>query len=190
MWCVLSLRMQPEEEWRPVRDGEAEFEVSDLGNVRIPARMTISVRLGVENVQRRPPQRLSPWIGSQGYLLVAQQRDGKRTKHLVHRLVARAFVPGESPGMTVNHINGKKPDNMPSNLEWITKAANTAHQWRTGLINIRGERHPSAKLRDAEVVEIRRRLLEGHKALRLAKEYGVSDALIYKIGRGRKPVVA
>jgi hypothetical protein len=181
--------MQPEEEWRPVKDGDAEFEASNLGNIRIPARTTIGIRLGVENVQCRPPQRLSPWVGNNGYLHVAQQRGGKRTKHLVHRLVARAWVPGEKPGLTVNHVNGAKLDNLPSNLEWITKAENTAHQWRTGLVNIRGERHPSAKLRDAEVVEIRRRLLDGHKAIRLAKDYGVSDALIYKIGRGKKPVV-
>ena len=51
----------------------------------------------------------------------------------VHRLIAEAFVsnPGNLP--EVNHKNGMRGDNLPSNLEWVTSQENKIHAIETGL---------------------------------------------------------
>lgn len=138
------------------------------------------------NTQRRPEKLICRWRANSGYLAVTQKTGAECSKHLVHRLVARAFVPGEFPGASVNHKDGNKLNNVPENLEWLSLADNTRHQWRTGLIDLRGEKHPLAKLTSDDVAEIRRRLLVGHRAVRLSKEFSVSVSLIYKIGDGTK----
>jgi hypothetical protein len=51
----------------------------------------------------------------------------------IHRLVAKAFVIGYKDGYVVNHINGVKTDNMPSNLEWISDIDNKHHAEFSGL---------------------------------------------------------
>jgi len=51
----------------------------------------------------------------------------------IHRLVAKAFVPGYAKGLTVNHIDGNCRNNTPDNLEWCTIQENLDHAFRTGL---------------------------------------------------------
>tara|TARA_R110000822_G_scaffold27790_3_gene82674 strand:- start:4 stop:441 length:438 start_codon:yes stop_codon:yes gene_type:complete len=127
---------------------------------------------------------MSPFIQNNGYQHVAPKFGASRKKLLVHRLIAKAFVAGWFDGATVNHKDGDKLNNLPQNLEWMTLAENTSHQWETGLVNIRGQRHPSAKLTDAQSLEIAARNAESPTLL--AREYGVSVSMIYKIRQGRK----
>ena len=52
--------------------------------------------------------------------------DGKgHHTHYVHRLVAMAFVSGDT-SLTVNHIDMNKLNNRADNLEWISHADNLA----------------------------------------------------------------
>ena len=59
-----------------------------------------------------------------GYIRVGFRKNNQRYDLAVHRLVARAFVPGYFDGAVVNHINGIKNDNNPKNLEWTTQKRN------------------------------------------------------------------
>lgn len=52
----------------------------------------------------------------------------------IHRLVASEFVIGYKNGYIVNHINGIKTDNTPSNLEWISDIDNKHHAKFSGLL--------------------------------------------------------
>lgn len=73
---------------------------------------------------------------------------------LVHRLVAKLFIPNPNKYSDVNHINGIKTDNMVTNLEWCSRSQNTLHQWKTGLVNTRGERSPNSKITEKEAKKI------------------------------------
>lgn len=111
-------------------------------------------------------------------------KDGRRTRERVHRLVALAFCSGAADGLTVNHIDGDKSNNVARNLEWVSLARNTQHQWETGLIDLRGEKSPMSKLTSKQVVYIRRLLAQGIPAHTLAVVAGVSHRMIGKIRDG------
>ena len=131
-------------------------------------------------------RRLSPYKGRRGYLEVAAQKGGIRVKETVHRLVGMAFVPGYAEGLTINHINGVKTDNRPENLEWVSRARNTRHQWETGLVDLRGERAPGSKLTSKQVVYIRKLLSRGVPAHTLAVIADVSPSTIAFIRDGKR----
>lgn len=174
------------EVWRPVGGFEGFLEVSDHGRIRTLDTIRTGVRCGKPHPQLKKGVVMSPFVLNNGYLCVAPKFGDIRKKLLVHRLVALAFVDGYFEGATVNHIDGDKLNNRFENLEWVTLSRNTAHQWEIGLIDLRGEKHPSAKLSDADVVAVRESLNKGERVSAVAMRYGVSDALIYKIRRGTK----
>lgn len=67
------------------------------------------------------------------YPMVSLMKDGKKKRHLVHRLVAQAYVSNPDNLPQVNHINGNRTDNRADNLEWVTASDNRIHAWNTGL---------------------------------------------------------
>ena len=134
----------------------------------------------------RPSVEIKPWQSQNGYHVVSAKNGNSRPKVFVHRLVAMAFVPGFEPSLTVNHINGNKLDNRPENLEWVTLAENTKHQWRTGLVDLRGENAPGHKLTQRQVIHIRKALRAGVSANSLAIIAGVDASTIYLIEKGKR----
>jgi len=153
------------EEWRPV-DGWP-YEVSDHGRVR-----RASPAMGTQKGAIMGHQK--GWGATRGYHAV-MLRDHPRAKwFLVHRLVALAFLgPEPFPGAIINHLNGDKLDNRPTNLEWTNRAGNNAHAGRTGLVSY-GDSHCHAKLTSEAVAQARMRYASGEiDGVALADEYGV-----------------
>jgi hypothetical protein len=68
-----------------------------------------------------------------GYLRVELWSDGVGKKYLVHRLLAKAFVPNPLGKPQVNHIDGNKANNALVNLEWVTQSENQFHAYQAGL---------------------------------------------------------
>ena len=52
---------------------------------------------------------------------ISLSKDGKDCYQMIHRLVAKHFVPGYFDGAVVNHIDGNNKNNRADNLEWVTQ---------------------------------------------------------------------
>lgn len=83
-----------------------------------------------------------------GYLKVTLRDDsGKRKTFSVHRLIATLWLDNHECKKEVNHKDGVKTNNLPSNLEWATHSENLKHAWDTGLLKNTEER--SRKISEA-----------------------------------------
>jgi hypothetical protein len=114
------------ENWKAI-DGHPFYEVSDLGRVRSIDRVIEQPKAkGTGTVRRRLTGRvLKVQKCSNDYLFVVL---GRGPMHLVHRLVAIAFIPGDR-SLTVNHKDGVRTNNVKTNLEWKTCGANIQHSY-------------------------------------------------------------
>lgn len=151
--------------------GYPRYLVSNLG------RIYSTIRSG-----RFLRQTVSP----QGYRYVSLMGDdGKPVKHLVHRLVAEAFVP-RAPGFdVVNHADGDKQNNKHDNLEWCTYADNNEHAKQNGLNRAFGDAHYNARLSVDAVREIKRRVATGESHKEIAIDFGIARQTVTKIAGGK-----
>lgn len=116
------------EEWKTVEGYEGYYEVSNLGRVRSLDRRIMRSNGMKQSFKGRT---LKPGKVKNGYLTVALLKKGVQKTHLIHVLVAKAFL---SPyGECVNHKDGNKTNNNVLNLEWCTNSGNVLHAYRTGL---------------------------------------------------------
>jgi len=108
--------------------------------------------------------------------------DGKRVSKKVHRLVAEAFIPNPENKKGVNHIDAVKSNNNVSNLEWATTRENIHHAYKNNLIPFRiGQLNGRAKLKESDVLEIRRLSASGVHYMEIANNYPVNRATVNKI---------
>lgn len=159
-----------------------DYQVSSLGRVRSNERK-VKTKGGAFRVA--PPTVRSQIETTQGYRQVVLHKAGKRYRFSVHRLVLIVFV-GEPPSLEhqANHKNGKKNDNRPENLEWVTRVENMQHALKfLGWKHYPGEKNPACKLSDKDVEKIRG--LKGkHPQSFIAKMFGVCQTQISRIQRG------
>lgn len=107
------------EQWKPIPGFEERYEVSDQGRVR----SLVSGRV------------LTPNDNGRGYLQAHLYAGGRHTRSvaLVHRLVAKAFLPPpESEKDEVNHKDFDKSHNAVKNLEWCCHQSNVDHALAAG----------------------------------------------------------
>lgn len=72
---------------------------------------------------------LSIWIDRDGYPCV--KVNNKSVK--IHQLIAKYYLGERLDGFCVNHKDGVKTNNHPSNLEYLTISENTLHSIENGL---------------------------------------------------------
>jgi DNA-binding XRE family transcriptional regulator len=100
------------ESWKPVEGYEGLYEVSDLGRVR-------SIK--------RSGRILAGCQVAHGYIAVSLHKNNQKSMYLVHRLVAKAFIPNPENKSQVNHKDLDKRHNSVENLEWVTPRENIEH---------------------------------------------------------------
>lgn len=127
--------------WKNI-EGTSIYQVSNFGRVK---RLSYTKYYKDGYRKRKFPERIfNMSIDRDGYFHVELQGLGGRA---VHRLVAAAFVPNPDNKPCVNHIDGNKQNNVPSNLEWVTSAENTKHFRTAECFNVAREQH---RLRQSE----------------------------------------
>lgn len=117
------------EEWRDVIGYEGLYQVSSMGRIRSVDR-TIIDRNGIS--RRLKGKVLRPELGNCGYLIIKLTKDGVKTSLVLHRLVAKAFLPDADWSLQVDHINGIRHDNRIENLRFVTPQENTDNKMRLG----------------------------------------------------------
>ncbi len=147
--------------WKTVGGYEGIYEVSPLGKVRnIKKAFILSIFYGNKYCNVK---------------LIAK-------RHLMHRLVAAAFIPNPNNLPEVNHIDGNKENNHVNNLEWCTRSENMKHAFRIGKISLAGMNSRSRKLNESQVLEI---YSSKEKGVYLAQKFNVTSANITDIQKGK-----
>lgn len=117
------------EMWKPIKNYEDSYEVSNLGRVRSNDRYTPTwngevFKKGVVKTLKEDKD---------GYYKVWLSKNSKKKPFFVHRLVAQAFIDNFDDLPVVNHIDGDKKNNVVTNLEWCTRSYNDKHAFKLGL---------------------------------------------------------
>jgi len=176
-----------EEIWKPIKDYEGLYEVSNLGMIKSLARDVGRGHTGVNH--KFDIDRIRKLGKNQyGYPIVSLDGVGKPKCAVVHSLVLEAFnpKPQTTERLECNHKDGNKTNNRLNNLEWVTSKENKKHAFDTGLCDHRrGEHLYNAKLKNEQVKEIKRLLKQGKKNSELAKIFNVSRGVISHIIAGR-----
>lgn len=163
------------EKWRPVVEPgyEKHYDVSDLGQVR-------SAKTG---------RVLKPGVHPKGYRSLVLSVAGVRRSVLVHRLVLMAFIGPCPDGQEARHGDGVRSHNTLANLSWGTPTEN-AHDKRRHGTSGAGERNPSAKISDAQALDVLIRASQGESQRSIARAMGISQPQVSRIvtGKRRAPV--
>ena len=119
-----------EEIWRPCKDYEGLYEVSNLGRVRSCDKMVWNGKIHYF----KKGEIKTPQIRKDGYTVVSLYKNNKGKHIRVHRLVALAFIENPKPEIynDVNHIDCNRSNNKVENLEWCNALTNHEHGHNLG----------------------------------------------------------
>lgn len=109
--------LNPTEVWKDVVDFEGLYEVSSLGRIRNTKTGAIKAQCLQSNKR---------------YIQVQLWKNNQHYGELVHRIVARAFIPNPLNKPQVNHLDKNDQNNRADNLEWVTCSENHKHAFANG----------------------------------------------------------
>lgn len=154
--------------WRKIK-AFPDYEISNFGRVK-------SHNYYRKNVSMI----LVPIPALSGHLRVCLYKNRKQKIVSVHRLVLIAFK-GDCPNkMQACHNAGNPANNHIDNLRWDTIKNNHADKIKHGT-HQEGETSPTSKLKNAEVLEIRRLKQNGIRQNKIAKMFKVTPKNIEAI---------
>ena len=137
-----------DEIWKPIKDYEGLYEISNLGRVK---SLNYS-RTGKEQI-------LKPQKRKNGYLGVILCYKNTQKQVNIHRLVAEAFIPNPENKPYVDHINTDKLDNRACNLRWVTQKENLNNLLTKDKMNSRKQSE-----------ETKKKISEAHKGRKCSEE--------------------
>ena len=130
-------------------------------------------------------QVITPSLHSSGYYVFMAEDFIESTKksYRLHRFIMECMLGREiKEGYVVNHIDGNKTNNSPSNLEEATISQNTKHAYDNNLAKARkGEENSQSKLTEKEVQKIFELRRDGTKVTTIASMFEISPKTVYAI---------
>jgi hypothetical protein len=165
------------EMWLPIPGCGEFYSASSLGRIRSGPSPT-------PTAGRQRGRVLKTWLNRKGYPVCKICLPNQPDKTIaVHRLVAAAFLGEARHEQQVNHKNGEKTDNRPSNLEYVSCEENIRHCWANGLHGVahcQGEANKRSRLTVDDVRAIRSAYPEV-SLVQLAKSFGVTKQAIWHV---------
>ena len=148
-------------------EGYEKYSISNIGNVRNDKTGRVLIN-GV----------------SGKYHNIQLCKNNIARTYLVHRLVARTFIPSYNEDLVVNHINLNGLDNRVENLEMCTQAENIKHAIEKDVFTI-GSKNGMSKLNEESVREIKQALKKPYSGINkhLSIKYNVKQSTISEIRR-------
>ena len=114
----------------------------------------------------------------------AQLWDGEKIVY-AHRVVAQLVHGEPRSGMEVLHSCDNRACVNPGHLSWGSHADNMADASRKGRLigrnHVRGEKHPSTRLKEDDVRAIRKARSEGQTLANVAKQFGITLQAVHQI---------
>jgi hypothetical protein len=117
---MILTRYNTPEIWKPIEGYEDWYDVSNHGRVRSWKKP------GRYGGKLSEPQIIQTTFWGK-YRNFAFSHNGVQQSAYVHSLVAEVFLGPRPDGYQINHKNGKKDDNRPENLEYVTPSGNNIH---------------------------------------------------------------
>lgn len=159
--------------WKEIPSTNGRYIASCLGRI---ASMVYKF-----DKKRKSPKIITPYLTEKGYWRCCiRDVSGKNYRPIyrfVHRLIAEAFIPAIEGKEDINHRDGDKNNNTPSNLEWVTPIENNHHAWENGFFD------GNLKLNPKQIKEIYHSDLS---PLELCDKYRVSYQTIYSIRSAKR----
>lgn len=142
-----------EEIWKDIENFEGLYQISNLGRVKSVDRLmhVLDPKSKREYDKQVPECIRATNLDSKGYVMVTLKKNGKTSRHRIHRLVAKAFIDNPNNLPQVNHIDENKENNHVNNLEWCTNAYNGAYGTRLERI---AEKHRGKSTHNSIKVEV------------------------------------
>lgn len=106
------------------------YSVDENGNVRSNDRIIFNK--GSQKYNKIQGKPIKPCANNMGYFYVDLMIDKRRSRQLVHRLVAKTFIPNPDNLPCINHKDCNPANNSVDNLEWCDHSYNNKYAFDHG----------------------------------------------------------
>lgn len=117
------------EKWKPVKNYETLYEISNTGKLRSLDRTVVRSDGIITRIKGRY---ITLYKNHDGYLQAKLCKNGSNVTVRIHRLVAQAFIPNPHNLPEVNHKDCNRENNYSNNLEWVTHINNIQYSSSKG----------------------------------------------------------
>ena len=165
--------------WKDVDGFVGLYQVSNLGRIKALGRYVKTGNGGKRYIEEHF---VKPNKCKNGYLEATFSRKQKRTVRLLHRVVAKAFIPNPDNLPEVNHKDEDIQNCQVENLEWCTSKYNANYGSRNvRMIEKRGNTKPVIqKTKDGDFIRRFDSVAEATRAT------GAFDSAIIKVCNGKQ----
>lgn len=163
------MRYYMDEIWKDIEGYEGLYQVSNLGNVKsLDRNFVVLNKKGFKQHIRQKGRLLKKQNGSCGYKIVNLSKDNIHKTHMIHRLVAKTFLPNPLNLPEVNHKDECKDNNALYNLEWCTSKYNANYGTRNQRCICQNQIKPVNQLsKNGDFIKRWDSITDAHKALNI-----------------------